>query len=358
MKTKITIKDVAKKACVSVGTVSNVINKKKNVDPELYRKVNEVMQELGYQVNMQARGMILKRSFNIGIVIPTLQDPFFPRFAEYLEELIEQRGSHVIITSSKGEAGRERQVIASLQNKLIDGIIITPSNSDNIETINAVIASGTPVVQLGRYYHDITAPIVRVDNEYIGSNAADRMIGAGCKNILLVCGAQVSNPDICRTEGFLHQIRTTNPKINCRVIKYSDRINSDLKNALSEQPDIDGIFTIDDSMAMNALKVCFSCGKNVPDDISIISGASCYPTRIQVLEFSSYELEPKQMATEALALLFQAIDAKEKVIDATPQVITIQPKPIQGETLRGETPPPGSNRSRPLIPGVEQGSRI
>ncbi len=334
MKSKITIKDVARIAGVSVGTVSNVINGKENVDPELIEKVNEVMKRVGYHVNLQARGMALKRSFNIGIVIPTLQDPFFPKFAEYLEEQIEQRGSHVIITSSRGDTERERTIIASLQDKSIDGIIITPSNRDNIEEINEVIASGTPVVQLGRYYHNINAPIVRVDNEFIGKESADRMIVAGCRNIITISGNQTSRPDICRTEGFLDELKNKNPDIECIVINNSDQLSQELKDLLTHNPDIDGIFTIDDPMAMCALKVCFSLGKSVPKEISIISGASCYSPEIQVQELSSFELEPKQMANEAVKLLFQAIDSKKPKIIIPPEVITIDPVFIQGETLR------------------------
>ena len=137
---KPTIRDIANRAGVSVGTASNVLNQKPNVDDVLKARVEAAIRELDYKVNIHARGMILKRSFNIGVVIPSLTDPFFPRFADSLEYQIEDKGSHVIIASSRNDPEREREVTDSLEAKQVDGIILTPCSYDNVAYFNELIA--------------------------------------------------------------------------------------------------------------------------------------------------------------------------------------------------------------------------
>ncbi|MEI6876238.1 MAG: LacI family DNA-binding transcriptional regulator, partial [Spirochaetota bacterium] len=88
----VTIKDLAREAGVSLGTASNVINGKPQVSETNRKKVEDAIQRTGYRVNLHARGMILGRSFNVGIILPSFTELFYPKLADGIEKKSEQEG--------------------------------------------------------------------------------------------------------------------------------------------------------------------------------------------------------------------------------------------------------------------------
>lgn len=335
---KPTIRDIASLAGVSVGTASNVLNQKPNVDETLKARVEAAIRELDYKVNIHARGMILRRSFNIGVVIPSLTDPFFPRFADSLEYEIEEKGSHVIIASSRNDAERERTVCDSLVAKQVDGIILTPCNDRNITYFNNLIDSGVPIVQLGRYYEEIAAPIVRADNFDAGYTATIRLIEMGHRKIAHLAADIRQSPDAQRRAGFEQAIVDSLPGSEPIVFEIGDPVTTAKMDAcLSGMKGVSAVFADNDYLGLAFMKACKARGIRVPEDVSVLSIGSFFPPEIMLVELSTLSLDPQHMSSAAVQRLFEMIGGKgSQTTDSSgrPPESVVPLAFVSGETLK------------------------
>ncbi len=335
MTRRITIRDIAKHAGVSVGTVSNVLNERPKVDETLRDRVRTAVAELNYRVNVHARGMILRRSFNIGVVIPSLTDPFFPQFASSLEQAIEDRGSHVIIASSRSDASRERAVCESLVAKQIDGLILTPCCRENCEYFNGLVADGLPIVQLGRYFEEIHAPIVRAENFETGRAVVERLYRLGHRRILHLAGVPDSNPDIERARGFRETVATLGIRSGCTVLDADDPMWRERITRLfaSDDPPT-AVFAVDDLIAFSFLKLARRLGVEVPSDASLVSVGPFFPPEAMVMDLSTYTLDPKHMSGAASELLFSRIDGTDSGAADRATGVVAPTLYVEGETTQ------------------------
>lgn len=119
-----TMKDIAKKAGVSLGTVSNVLNHLSSVKPQNYEKVMAAVRDLDYTTNMTARALRTKQSGNIGLIIPSITNPYYPELARGVEDAASDAGLTVFLCNDDREEKKERGYIDALLTKMVDGIIL------------------------------------------------------------------------------------------------------------------------------------------------------------------------------------------------------------------------------------------
>ena len=155
----ITIKDIAKKANVSVSTVSRVINNKPDVNEKTREKVINIIKKYNYQPNDVARGLKLKETFSIGLVIPDISNPFFPEVARGVEDCGNDSSYSVILSNTDNNNKREQNAIKFMLNKQIDGIILTLS-TQNKDILYNLEENNIPVVQLDRNIPESKYPTV------------------------------------------------------------------------------------------------------------------------------------------------------------------------------------------------------
>lgn len=330
-----TIRDIARHAGVSVGTASNVLNARAGVDQELQNRVRKAVEELNYRVNIHARGMILRRSFNIGVVIPSLTDPFFPQFASFLEQAIEDRGSHVVIASSRNDPARERAVCDALVSKQVDGLILTPCCRENAEYFNGLIADGLSIVQLGRYYEEIHSPIVMIENQGTGRAAAELLHEAGHRRIVHLAGSPDSNPDRLRASGFRAAIEDLGIEAECAVLDASNpewQHGAEAKLLSADAPT--GVFAADDMIGLSFLKLARRLGIDVPGQISVVSIGSVFPSEAMLVDLSTFAIDPAEMSRVAAELLFSRIDARRPHSDNSPTCVVVPAVFREGETIQ------------------------
>src|ERR1035437_4211829 len=123
----ITIKDIAKKAGVSIATVSYVINKSRTVSPELTQRVMAVIKEIGYYPDTNARSLKSKRTLTIGLIVPDNSNPFFAEIAKGVEDAGFDAGYSVLLCNSNAMLERELTYIDLLLSKRVDGVIFAPT---------------------------------------------------------------------------------------------------------------------------------------------------------------------------------------------------------------------------------------
>lgn len=266
----ITIKEVAKEAGVAVGTVSRVINNK-NVKPTTKKKVEEAINRLGYKVDNYARGLKLKKSYTIAIILPTIWDPFFSEFTYYVEDHLSKKGYKLMICNSDGNPKKELEYIQMAQQNKVDGIIaITYSDIDDY------IMANLPIVSIDRHFKEDIA-YVTSDNIEGGRIAAQQLIQKGCTKVAFVSsGSSIENETMNRKKAFELECNALGmePTIYSLTEPIAD-LDKELERFVKEyivetKEKIDGIFVVTDVLAIRLIKVMKQYGIRVPEDIQVI----------------------------------------------------------------------------------------
>ncbi|MDO5047561.1 MAG: LacI family DNA-binding transcriptional regulator [Anaerococcus sp.] len=245
-----TMKEVAKEAKVSLGSVSNVINNKP-VRPETKRKVEAAIEKLNYEKNDLASGFKTNRTKTIGLIIPTVWHPFFSQIAFYVEKYLLEDGYKLLLCNSNGNAGSELQYIQLLRQNMIDGIIaITYSD------IEMYINSKLPFVSIDRIF-STNVNFVASKNYEGGRLAGKTLVDKGSKNLIFIGSHnKFVNATMDRRKGFVSFCKENN--INYEVIDLLEPyqgLDLEIKKAFAKNPKIDGIFALNDFLGLDIIKI-------------------------------------------------------------------------------------------------------
>ena len=173
----ITIKDVAKRAGVSIATVSRVINQSPSVTEQSIQRVQQAIDELGYQPNSIARSLQLGHSGLIGMIVPQLDHPFFSRLVEAAEQRCVEHGCRLVLCCSNSEDTREKEFVQMLRRNRVDGMLIA-TRTPNLGYLDGY---DIPVVGVERSIAS-NVPFVACDNYTGGVLAAQALLSRGSKH--------------------------------------------------------------------------------------------------------------------------------------------------------------------------------
>jgi|AntAceMinimDraft_17_1070374.scaffolds.fasta_scaffold15171_3 DNA-binding LacI/PurR family transcriptional regulator len=260
-----TIKDVAKKAHVSVATVSRVINQKGYVNIETRQMVLDAVQELNYVPNELARSLFQKKSHIIAVLVPQLTSYYFAELLDIIEDLIVNLDYRVMVCNSHDDPEKESKYLKIFDQYNIDGLILI-SNTHRIEDYKKL---EIPIVEID---HKLSEDIPSVtSNNCLGGNlAAEKLVNEGCKKIIHFRGPSDLVTVRERTEGFktaLQKYKINSFSYDLDFIKPS---GEEIENVISSNPDCDGIFCDSDIIAIHAIQALHKVGKRVPEDVQVI----------------------------------------------------------------------------------------
>jgi LacI family transcriptional regulator len=182
------IRDVAGRAGVSVGTVSNVLNRPDAVSDGTRQRVLDAIEALGFVRNESARHLRAGRSRTIGLVVLDIANPFFTDVARGVEDAVNAEGLAVILCNSDDKRDKEAAYLDVLSEQRVQGVLITPTAEMN-PALEAMRARGVPVVLLDRRATDPDQCSVAVDDVLGGRLAADHLLERGHRRIAFVGGA-------------------------------------------------------------------------------------------------------------------------------------------------------------------------
>lgn len=195
-----TIEDVAKKAKVSVTTVSRTLNNHPYVSEKTKKKIFKVMEELNYYPNNLAQQLRGKKSMMIGVIISYITNPFFAYLVDAIEKEAIAKGYHLVVLQTQGNPNLEKFYIQLVQKKQLDGLIITNLEAATPEIKQLVIEG--KVVICNRYIGEEKLPVIRIDEKAAGYKGAQFLLHKGHKNIAF-CTGNILNSNDQRFEGFL-----------------------------------------------------------------------------------------------------------------------------------------------------------
>ena len=231
-----TIKDVAKKAGLSVGTVSRVFNNRGYLSEDARTRVLAACKALDYYPSEVARSLYRKRTNVIGVIVPYVNHPFFSQLVQSIEETCAGAGYKIMLGTSNHEAAKEREYAEILRRGQVDGIIVC-SRTEDLD----YLSTGKPVISIERTLSD-NIPAVLSDNAAGGRLAAETLYRRGCRHPLLVCGGTMESkhvPSTSRTHIFneYYRERGIEPNICQTPINYlKEDFSEPLRKALRTIP--------------------------------------------------------------------------------------------------------------------------
>src|SRR5690625_1363857 len=171
----ITIYDVAREANVSMATVSRVINRNPNVKPSTRKKVLDTIDRLGYRPNAVARGLASKKTTTVGAIIPDISGMFFAELARGIEDIATMYKYNVILSNSDQNKDKELQLLDTMLEKQVDGIIFMGGNITK-DFVSQLSNTNVPVVLAATYDESHTFPSVNIDYELAAFEATEFLI--------------------------------------------------------------------------------------------------------------------------------------------------------------------------------------
>ncbi len=270
---KTTIKDVAKKANVSVATVSRVINKLPGYTQKTGKKVLQTINELGYYPNELARSLVGKRIDTIGVLMPDLSSMVASEILKGIEDAAHKNNHSIVICNTDSNGIRTIKYLKILRNKQIDGILIV-SEKLKKKYIDMIDDMNMQVVLISSYYNK-NLTYIKVDDEKAAYDATNYLIKNGHTNIGMIAGTKDDTiAGTPRVNGFLKAISDNNLIFKKNNLIYGDFSFDSGKECfmklIKRSPDITAIFCASDEMAVGAITVAFDLGIKIPEQISLI----------------------------------------------------------------------------------------
>jgi len=271
---QITIKDVAAKAGVSVGTVSRVLSGRGYASDESRRKVLRAVKELGYRPHGLARSLKLQRTDTVGLLITDVVNPFYSLLAAGVLECARKLGYHVIVSATDEEPELEREYLEVLMEERAAGVIAVPTGK-NVRCWKEAVELGTEVVLVDREVNGFAeADVVLVDNVKGAQDAVSYLIGLGHRRIGIITGPLETTTGAGRLEGYRRAHQEAGLPIDeslVEVVSFKRESGIHAAQRLLSLPDPPtAFFAGNNALGEAALTVIRERGLSIPADISLI----------------------------------------------------------------------------------------
>ncbi|QBI20198.1 LacI family transcriptional regulator [Egibacter rhizosphaerae] len=269
------IHDVARRAGVSVGTVSNVLNHPELVAAATRGRVESAMSELGYVLNGSARNLRTGRSNIIGLVVLDVRNPFFTEVARGAEDAANEHGYAVMLCNSDDSEDKEAHYLRELEQQRAMGALITPV-STSPELLDAMVARGLRAVLLDHPSPTGERCSVAVDDVRGGELAAAHLLEQGHETLAVINGPRSIQQCEDRREGVRRAVAIAGGDPDTDVVELEiESLNAPGGEAAATQlvehrPSPTGVVCVNDLVALGALRGLRSHGYDVPGDVSII----------------------------------------------------------------------------------------
>ena len=318
-KQSITIYDVAKKAGVSMATVSRVVNGNPNVKPGTRKKVMEVIDELDYRPNAVARGLASKKTTTVGVIIPDVTNVYFSSLARGIDDVATMYKYNIILANSDGNEEKEIQVFNTLLAKQVDGIIYMGTHLTE-KLREQIKRSKTPVVLAGSIDHKNEVVSVHVDYVKAVKEAVNNLLAHGDKRVAFVSGP-LNYPinSEYRLKGYKEALAENGIEFDQDLVfetNDSYRAGETLWPALSAAH-ADAAFVADDELATGVLNGAVDAGAQIPTEFEVITGNDSKLTQIVRPKLSSITQPLYDIGAVAMRCLTKMMNKEDEDLDKT-----------------------------------------
>ncbi|HTF21089.1 MAG TPA: LacI family DNA-binding transcriptional regulator [Chryseolinea sp.] len=272
---KVSIVDIAKKAGVSITTVSRVLNGKGEefrISEKSQIKIRDTARKLNYVPNQFAANLKSGKSNTIALIIPSLSNPFFADIASEINSEVRNRGYATIIGDSDENVEIENDELRQMESRNIEGLIFAPC-TQNWTSIKKMYDQGRPIVCIDRYFEGVDIPYVSTDNYDGAFMATKHLIENGHVRIACIQGVQESVPNKLRIQGFKDAMIAAGHG-EYLIVGNEFSIQNGYKEAkllLQSRERPTAVFALSNTIAMGCMKALREEGLEIPDDMSLIT---------------------------------------------------------------------------------------
>ncbi|WP_323710891.1 LacI family DNA-binding transcriptional regulator [Mammaliicoccus lentus] len=302
--------DVAKLANVSKTTVSRVLNKRGYLSQETIDKVYDAMEKLNYQPNTVARQLYNKKTNIIGLLFPTVSNPFFGELVEELEKKLYSQGYKVIIGNSMNDPEKEKNYLNQLLSNQVDGLIVGTHN----QNIQQYQNENLPIVAIDRIMNQ-DIPVIESDNYSGGKQATERLIQKGAKKIIHTTGPDtLDTPANRRREAYeetmtYHGLQPIHYSVDFNI-SYTEKTGI-FNQIFIDHPDVDGVFASNDVDALLIMQIAKKFNKNIPKDLLIVGYDGSKIMRNMFPNLTTIVQPIEEIANKALEVLNLRLEKQE-----------------------------------------------
>jgi LacI family transcriptional regulator len=334
MDTTVTMKEIAELAQVSQSTVSRILNGTANASPEKKARVMEVVRKLDFKPNQSARSLASNRSHLFGVIFPDLMTPFFMDVLTHVERISAKNGYNVIICNSNGSEQKEREALASLRSRQVDGVLVglTSPGSPLLEqlrrqTLKSVVITqehpGVDCVGTSHPHGGMLAARHFLEQgieefAFLGPEGDEKL--AGFRNTLLQAGVNPARIHVIAVEHWLLRIVDQGYKAMASYLSKRDA-DTAVKT---------GVFAVNDSFGLSAIHAAQDLGIRIPDQLSIVGFDNTYLCTNVKPMLSSIAQPTEEIGRLGVELLLKRIENTAPL----DEVVHVQLEP---ELIRRET---------------------
>jgi len=309
------IHDVARRASVSIATVSRVLNSSEHkVNAETAEKVRQAVKELDYRPNALARALQMKKTMTIGVIIPDISNHYYAEIVRGIQSVADQEGYNIILQNTDRSQDRIVKSIYLLREKIVDGIIFSGGTIDGYEPLSAFKELRDRVVVIGR--HDVNFPAIMVDNIAGATEAVQHLIDSGHSRIGLIGWSEDSTTAKDRLSGYKSALAQNSCPFEPVLIRQGrltpESGYQEAKVLLSQDERPTAIFAGNDQMAFGVIYAAIEMGLRVPEDLAVIGFDNIPLSAFFVPPLSTIEVPMFTLGAESMETLVSLM-AGEKV---------------------------------------------
>src|SRR5215469_1788367 len=267
------IKKVAEVAGVSVGTVSHVITGSVNVSEPLRLKVQAAIRKLNYHPNHVARSLKTSRTRTLGIIVPDLTIPFFPRVIRGAETAARQRDYSLIAVNSDDDGERQKDLLSLLRSQRVEGILLVVAAAPTpLNQISLIIDAGIPVVCLDRIPDRVPVDSVSIEDLDAAEIGVRHLVEMGHRRIAIVTGPLTLKNERRRVQGYRQALEKEGIRVDEKLIWTGNirppEVAAMCAERLSGARRPDALFCTNGPTALGVLRAFRDCGLRTPEDIA------------------------------------------------------------------------------------------
>ncbi|MDQ0894376.1 LacI family DNA-binding transcriptional regulator [Agromyces ramosus] len=333
----VSVREVAAAASVSVGTVSNVLNRPDKVAPATVERVLAAIEQLGFVRNDAARQLRAGRSRSIGLVVLDVRNPFFTEVARGAEDRAAEEGMTILLGNSDENGERERAYLDLFEEQRVHGVLISPLADDQTR-LQRLRERGTPIVLVDRTSENGTLSSVAVDDVVGGELAVSHLLATGRRRIAFIGGPASIRQVADRLEGARRAVAET-PGATLEVIDTESltvlqgRAAGEAIREREASARPDAVFAANDLLAMGVLQALVMQGAavRVPDDIALIGYDDIDFAAAAVVPLSSIRQPASLIGYTAVDLLLKEAASRD---GSSPEQVVFQPELVVRESTR------------------------
>jgi DNA-binding LacI/PurR family transcriptional regulator len=325
-----TISDVAAAAGVSKATVSKYLggNKSYYIASETRERIAKAIEDLQFEPNVIAQNLSNRRTNTIGVIVASITNPFYPELIAGVEEALGGSEYTLLLGSTDGRPAKEADLVRSMQQRRVDGLIMAAVTMDD-EEVARLVDSDVDVVLASRGMDATPTDTVVIDNLLGARQAVAHLAGHGHRRIAHLAGPANVVPFRRRLEGYQEALRDAGLEVDERLVADVDGVAMTALLAVPDPPT--AVFVANDRMAIEVLEFCAARGIKVPEDLAVVGFDNVWVGRLSGVGLTSVDSKARAVgrtAAEVLARRMRARHVPVPELPAPPERIVLQPELI------------------------------